>query len=91
VADKRILVGVIPETMVIDAGDQVEWVSNAGNLKIEFDSQRSPFGSNVFQAPPGVRLTSGPTRPGINPGSYKYKLSLNDVIISQCEVIIREK
>jgi plastocyanin len=91
VADKRILVGVIPETMVIDAGDQVEWVSNAGNLKIEFDSQRSPFGSNVFQAPPGVRMVSGPTRPGINPGSYKYKLSLNDVILSQCEVIIREK
>ncbi len=81
----------MPETMVIDAGDQVEWVCNAGNLKIEFDSQRSPFGSNVFQAPPGVRLTTGPTRPGINPGSYKYKLSLNDVIISQCEVIIREK
>jgi plastocyanin len=91
VAEKRVLVGVLPETVVIDAGDQVEWVSNAGNLKVEFDSQRSPFGSNVFQAPPGVRLTTGPTRPGINPGSYKYKLSLNDVIISQCEVIIREK
>jgi hypothetical protein len=91
VAEKRVLVGVLPETMVIDAGDQVEWVSNAGNLKVEFDSQRSPFSSNVFQAPPGVRLLSGPTRPGINPGSYKYKLSLNDVIVAQCEVVIREK
>jgi hypothetical protein len=45
----------------------------------------------VFQAPPNVRLSSGPTRPGINPGSYKYKLSLNDVIVAQGEVIIREK
>ncbi|MGA8034541.1 MAG: hypothetical protein WA823_02695 [Candidatus Acidiferrales bacterium] len=90
-AERRILVGVLPETMMIDAGDQVEWVSNAGNLKVEFDSQRSPFGSNVFQAPPNVRIISGPTRPGIHPGSYKYKLSLNDVIVAQCEVIIREK
>ena len=36
-AEKRVLGGVIPEAVVIDAGDQVEWVSNAGNLKIEFD------------------------------------------------------
>jgi hypothetical protein len=91
VAEKRVLVGVIPEAVVIDAGDQVEWVSNAGNLKIEFDSARTPFSSNIFQAPPGVRLTSGPTRPGLNPGSYKYRLSLNDVILAQGEVIIREK
>jgi len=77
--------------VVIDAGDQVEWVSNAGNLKIEFDPARTPFSSNIFQAPPGVRLTSGPTRPGLNPGSYKYRLSLNDVILAQGEVILREK
>lgn len=90
-AEKRVLVGVIPEAVVIDQGDQVEWVSNAGNLKIEFDSARTPFSSNIFQAPPGVRLTSGPTRPGLNPGSYKYRLSLNDVILAQGEVILREK
>ena len=89
--EKRVLVGVIPEAVVIDAGDQVEWVSNAGNLKIEFDPARTPFSSNIFQAPPGVRLTSGPTRPGLNPGSYKYRLSLNDVILAQGEVILREK
>jgi hypothetical protein len=81
----------MPETIVIDPGDQVEWISNAGNLKMEFDSARTPFGSNVFQAPPGVRLLSGPTKPGINPGSYKYKVWLNEVIIGQGEVIIRGK
>ncbi len=77
--EKRVLVGVLPEVVVLDQGDQAEWISNAGNIKIEFDSQRCPFSSNVFQAPPGVRLVSGPLRPGLNPGSYKYRLSLNDV------------
>ena len=77
--------------VVLDSGDQVEWISNAGNIKIEFDSQRCPFSSNVFQAPPGVRLVSGPLRPGLNPGSYKYRLSLNDVILAQGEVLVREK
>jgi hypothetical protein len=76
---------------VIDPGDQVEWISNAGNLKMEFDPARTPFGSNVFQAPPGVRLLSGPTKAGINPGSYRYKVWLNEVIIGQGEVIIRAK
>lgn len=90
-AERRVLVGFIPEAIVIDPGDQVEWVSNAGNIKAEFDSARSPFGSNVFQAPPGVRLVSGPTKPGITPGSYKYKVWLNEVIIGQGEVIIRGK
>jgi hypothetical protein len=81
----------MPETIVIDPGDQVEWISNAGNLKMEFDPARTPFGSNVFQAPPGVRLLSGPTKAGINPGSYRYKVWLNEVIIGQGEVIIRAK
>ena len=62
--EKMVMVGMLPETVVIDPGDQVSWLSNAGNLKIEFDSQRCPFSSNVFQAPPGVRLSSGPSRPG---------------------------
>jgi plastocyanin len=91
VAERRVLVGFLPETIVIDPGDQVEWISNAGNIKAEFDAARSPFGSNIFQAPPGVRLLSGPTKPGINPGSYKYKLLLNDVVVGQGEVIIRGK
>jgi hypothetical protein len=91
VAEKMVRVGVLPEVIVLDAGDQAVWYSNAGNMKIEFDSQRCPFSSNVFQAPPGIRLLSGPTRPGVNPGSYRYKLSLNDVIVAHGEILLREK
>jgi hypothetical protein len=86
-----VMVGVLPEAIVIDAGDQVVWFSNAGNLKIEFDPNRCPFSANVFQAPPCVRLSSGPARAGLNPGSYKYQLSLNDVVVAHCEVLIRGK
>jgi hypothetical protein len=91
VPEKVVMVGMLPETVVIDPGDQVSWLSNAGNLKIEFDSQRCPFSSNVLQAPPGVRLSSGPARPGLNPGSYRYRLSLNDVIVGHGEVLVRGK
>jgi hypothetical protein len=90
-AEKLVMVGVLPETIVIDPGEQVVWYSNAGNLKVEFDPQRSPFASNIFQAPPGVRLVSGSTRPGLNPGSYKYRLSLNDAIVAHGEVFLRGK
>ena len=85
------MVGVLPEVIAIDPGEQVTWFSNAGNIKIEFDPQRSPFASNVFQAPPGVRLSSGPARPGLNPGSYRYRLSLNDVVVAHGEVLLRGK
>ena len=85
------MVGVIPEVVAVDSGDQVVWFSNAGNLKIEFDPQRSPFAANIFQAPPGVRLSSGAARPGVNPGSYRYRLLLNDVVVAQGEVLIRAK
>ena len=88
-SEKMVLVGMLPEVVVLDHGEQAVWVSNAGNLKVEFDSQRCPFSSNVFQAPPGIRIASGPTRPGINPGSYKYRLSLNDVVLAQGEVQLR--
>jgi plastocyanin len=91
VAEKRVMVGFLPETVVLDAGEQVEWVSNAGNLKIEFDAQRCPFSSNVFQAPAGARLVSGPTRPGVNAGAYKYRLWLNDAMVGQGEVLLRSK
>ena len=89
--EKRVIVGVLPEVVVLDPGEQVEWISNAGNIKIEFDSQRCPFSSNVFQAPPGVKLVSGPVRPGTNPGSFKYRLSLNDVVLAHGEVLVRAK
>jgi hypothetical protein len=91
VSEKRVMVGVLPEVVVVDPGEQVEWISNAGNIKIEFDSQRCPFSSNVFQAPPGMKLLSGPVRPGTTPGSFKYRLSLNDSVVVQGEVLLRPK
>lgn len=90
-AEKRVMVGMLPEVVVLDPGEQVEWISNAGNLKIEFDPQRCPFSSNIFQAPPGVRLVSGPARSGLAAGSFKYRLSLNDVVLTQGEVLLRTK
>jgi hypothetical protein len=91
VTDKLVIVGVIPEVIVIDTGEQVVWFSNAGNIKIEFDPQRCPFSSNVLQAPPGMRLLSGPARAGLNPGSYKYRLFLNEVVMAHGEVLLRAK
>ena len=90
-AEKLVLVGVMPEVMVIATDEQVVWLSDAGNLRIEFDAKRCPFGSNIMQAPAGMRLQSGPPRPGTKPGSYKYRLALNDQVIATAEVIIREK
>ena len=90
-AEKLVFVGILPEVVVIDGGEQVTWFANAGNLKIEFDPQRCPFSSNVFQAPPGVRIVSGPARPGLNPGSFKYRLSINDIFLGQGEVMLRGK
>jgi hypothetical protein len=90
-AEKLVLVGVIPEIVVISPGEQVVWLSDTANLKIEFDTNRCPFQSNVFQAPPGRQLQSGPPRPGVNPGAYKYRLWMNDQPIGQGEVILREK
>lgn len=90
-SEKLVIVGVMPDVVVLDPGEQAVWISNAGNIRVEFDSQRCPFSSNVFQAPAGVRLISGPTRSGQNPGSYKYKLSLNDVVVAQGEVLLRSK
>jgi len=90
-SEKMVLVGILPEMVAIDSGEQVVWYSNAGNIKIEFDPQRCPFSSNVLQAPPGVRLSSGAVRPGLTPGSYKYRLSINDQMVTHGEVLIRGK
>lgn len=90
-AEKIVMVGALPEATVIDPGEQGTWLSSARNLKIEFDAQRSPFAPNVLQAPPGVRLSSGPTRPGLNPGSYRYRVSLNDVVVAHSEILLRGK
>ena len=90
-AEKMVMVGVLPEAIVVGPGDQVVWFSNAGNIKVEFDPQRSPFSSNVFQAPAGVRLPSGTPRSGLNAGSYHYRLSINDVVVAHGEVLLRGK
>ena len=50
-AEKLVLVGVIPEIVVIGPEEQVVWLSDTGNLKIQFDPNRCPFQSNIFQAP----------------------------------------
>lgn len=90
-AERPVLVGLIPEVVVLDSADQVVWISDAGNLRIEFDTNRCPFSSNVFQAPAGMRLLSGPARPGTKAGSYKYRLWLNDQLVGRGEVLLREK
>jgi len=90
-AERPVLVGLIPQAVVLDAGDQVSWLSNAGNMKIEFDAKRCPFSSNVFQAPEGMRLLSGPVVPGTKSGNYKYRLWLNEQMVGRGEVIVREK
>lgn len=90
-ADRQVLVGILPEVMVLDPGDQAIWLSNAGTIKIEFDPNRCPFSSNILQAPAGVRLLSGPTKPGTNAGSYRYKISLNDAMTAHGEILIRAK
>ena len=90
-AEKLILVGLIPEVLVIQPDEQVVWLSDAGHLKVEFDPNRCPFSSNVFQAPVRMRLSSGTPRPGTKPGSYKYRLWLNDQMIGSGEIILRKK
>ena len=89
-ADKRILVGIFPDVTVLGTGDQAEWISTSATLRIEFDPKRCPFASNVFQAPAGMRLLSGPPVAGVKPGSYKYRVSLNDVLVGLGEVLVRE-
>ena len=90
-AERPVLVGVIPEAVVLEKGDQVAWMSDAGNLRVEFDVNRCPFGSNVFQAPVGMRLLSGPPVIGVKAGSYKYRVWLNDQLVGRGEVLLREK
>jgi hypothetical protein len=89
-ADKHVLVGLVPELIALTPQDQAEWLTSYGTLKVEFDPKRCPFGSNVFQAPAGMRLLSGPPSPGAKPGSYKYRVALNDVIVGTGEIVVRE-
>ncbi len=90
-AERPVLVGFIPQAVVLEAGDQASWLSDAGNLKIEFDANRCPFSSNIFQAPEGIRLMSGPVVPGTKAGGYKYRLFLNEQMVGRGEVIVKER
>jgi hypothetical protein len=90
-AERPVLVGLVPAVVVLEPGDQVSWISDSGNLRVEFDINRCPFSSNIFQAPAGMRLFSGPPRAGVKAGSFKYRLWLNEQIVGQGEVILREK
>jgi hypothetical protein len=90
-AERPVLVGLVPAVVVLEPGDQVSWISDSGNLRVEFDINRCPFSSNIFQAPAGMRLLSGPPRVGVRAGSFKYRLWLNEQIVGQGEVILREK
>lgn len=89
--EKIVLVGVFPQEMVIGLTEQVSWVSDSANLKIEFDPKRCPFTSNVLQAPAGMRLLSGPPPIGTKPGAYKYRVFLNDAGIGTAEILVRER
>ena len=90
-AERPVLVGLIPQAVVLDPGDQISWISDAGNLRVEFDVNRCPFSSNVFQAPAGMRLLSGPPRVGSKAATYKYRLWLNEQLVGHGEVILRER
>ena len=90
-AERPVLVGLVPEAVVVEKGDQVVWMSDAGNLRVEFDTNRCPFGSNIFQAPVGMRLLSGPSLPGAKAGTYKYRVWLNDQLVGRGEVLLRDK
>lgn len=90
-AERPVLVGLVPQVVVLDPGDQISWISDAGNLRVEFDVNRCPFSSNIFQAPAGLRLLSGPPRVGLKAATFKYRLWLNDQLVGQGEVILRGK
>ena len=67
-AEKLVLVGVLPEIVVIAPDEQVVWLSDTGTLKIQFDPNRCPFQSNVFQAPARTPTAERPPAPGHEPG-----------------------
>lgn len=90
-AERVALVGVFPQEMVIGLNEQAAWICDMANLRVEFDPKRCPFSSNVLQAPPGMRLQSGPPVVGTKPGAYKYRVFMNDVSIGVAEILVRER
>jgi hypothetical protein len=90
-AEKLVLIGVFPDITILEKSDQIVWNSLSTNLRVEFDPNRCPFKSNVFQGPAGSQLQSGPSRIDAAAGSYKYRFFMNDQFVGNGEVIIRPK
>jgi len=89
-AERPVHVGIFPEVVVLEPGEQVTWICDTGNMRVEFDANRCPFSSNVFQAPPGIRLQTGPARAGSKATGYKYRVWINDQLVGRGEVLLRE-
>ena len=75
-AERPVLVGLIPQAVVLDPGDQVSWMSDAGNLKVEFDANRCPFGVQHFS---GARGHAAAQRAG-DAGNKSGKLQVPTVV-----------
>jgi hypothetical protein len=86
-----VVIGLMPEVISLESGEEVVWCCSTASLRIEFDPTRCPFSSNVFQTPAGVQISSGPLRPGTKPSSYRYRVSLNDAAIGHGEVWVRDR
>lgn len=54
------------------AGDQVEWISQAGEFTVRFPRGRSPFEKEVFTVRPGQSTVSGV--PVGDLGRYPYRV-----------------
>ena len=50
-AERPVMVGLVPQAVVLDPGDQVSWFSDAGNLKVEFDANRCPDPAGLQSGP----------------------------------------
>jgi len=69
-----VLVGLIPQAVVLDVGDQVSWMSTRGSAG-EFDVI-VPFGLEYISGLRWNAAFDGPPRVGIKAGNYKYRVWL---------------
>jgi len=82
---------LIPQVVVLDPGDSVSWISDAGNLRVEFDSNRCPFHRTFFRrrwACAAERAARGGNKDGqlqIQP------LVGNEQMVGRGEVILRDR
>jgi len=69
---------------VLDAGDQVSWISDAGNLRVEFDVNRCLFVECV-SGTCGDAAAERSAASGIKDGAYKYRVWLNDQMVGRAK------